>query len=114
MVHLGLTTELCRNVELLGQLRVATRNFIDAGSPVTHVLPSQKDGHLDMKLEVDHLKGGRMSVTEQVANQTTITPNTLGAFSIRNAGGLNYGVIKILPRHCIDKTYEPMLFNTDF
>jgi hypothetical protein len=81
---------------------------------MTHVLPSQKDGHLDVKLEVDHFKWGRVGVTEQVANQTTITPNTLGAFSIRHSGCLNYGVIKILPRHCIDKTYEPMLLNTDF
>jgi len=81
---------------------------------MTHVLPSQKDGHLNVKLEIDHLKGGCVGVTEQVANQTAITPNTLGAFSIRNAGGLHYGMIKILPWHCIDKTYEPMLLNTDF
>jgi hypothetical protein len=114
MVHLGLTTELGRNVELLRQLRIPTRNLIDAGGPVTHVLPGQKDRHLDVKFEFHHLKGRCVSVTEQVANQTAVTPNTLCAFSIRNAGGLDYGVIKILPRHCIDKTYEPMLLNTDF
>jgi hypothetical protein len=81
---------------------------------VAHVLPSQKDWHLYVKLEVHHLKGGRVGVTEKVANQSAVAPDALGAFSIRHSGGLNYGMVKILPGHCIDKTYETMFLNTDF
>ena len=78
---------------------------------MSHVLPGQIDRHLDLELEVDHLKGARMLVTHQVSDELAILCHgpVFGPMTSRDPGGIDDSLIEILLGHVINQLHVHIL-----
>ena len=106
VVHGRLTPERVGSVVLFGYHRVSRGKFIDARGAMTHVLPRDVDGHLDVKLELDHLKRSRMKMTHEVPDESGVPSGTLGPVAVGYAGGLNDRRVEVLLGHVVHEANE--------
>jgi hypothetical protein len=82
VVHFRLSTDDVRFVVLFGYDRVPSRKFVYTGGAVPHVLSGDVYGHFDVKLEIDHLKGGRVPMSEEISDESPVSTGGFGAVTI--------------------------------
>lgn len=109
MIYLRLTTKSFGFVVFFRNYRVSSGQLIHTGGAVPKVLSCDVDGHLDVKLEIDHFKRGRMPVPKEISDEPTVSTGGFGTVAVGNTGGLDDGRIQILSRHVINETNKPMI-----
>jgi len=88
VVHFRLSTDDVRFIILFGYNGVPSGKFIYTGGAVPHVLSGDVYGHFDVKLEIDHFKGGRVPMSEEVSNEPPVSTGGFGTVTIGDSSSL--------------------------
>src|SRR5690606_5021158 len=88
------------------------------GRAVPNPLARDEDGHGDVELELDHLKGRRVAVAHEVADQPAVLMYLFGSGAVGDARRLDDGRVGRLPhgheaRHAVDQRDEAVVVNLD-
>jgi len=71
-IDVGLFSVYIGYEKLISDFRVSGGYFVDAGSAVPEMLSGHKDGHLDIKLELNHFKRGCVPVSHEMSDESCI------------------------------------------